>query len=155
MTSSAIDVVKGYQEALWGDPQSETRVETASEMIADDFQLLDEDGNVVMDKATLFAMGELMAGAFDDFEYVSTDFTDSGDDTVLMSGHFEGTHTRDLDLSAMGLGVIPASGKKIVWPDSTVKWTVKDDKIVRSEPAGGSTGMKGFLAPLGVEPPSG
>jgi hypothetical protein len=35
-------------------------------------------------------------------------------DFVIMSGHFEGTHTSDLDLSAMDIGIIPASVKKIV-----------------------------------------
>jgi hypothetical protein len=83
------------------------------------------------------------------------DLTESGEDSALMTGHFEGTHTGDFDLSAMGLGVIPASGKKVVWPDATIKWIVKDDKIVGNENAGGSAGLEGFLAPLGVKPPSG
>lgn len=155
MATSPIDVVKRYHESAWADPQSGTLSEASREWLADDFQSLDEDGNVQMDKATYIAMGEMMFGAFDDLTYVSTDLTESGEDSALMTGHFEGTHTGDFDLSAMGLGVIPASGKKVVWPDSTIRWIVKGDKIVRNENAGGSAGLEGFLAPLGVKPPSG
>lgn len=155
MGASPVDVVKRYHDSAWADPQSGTLSEASREMLDDDFQSLDEDGNVQMDKATFIAMGEMMLGSFDDLNYVRTDLTESGDDSVLMTGHFEGTHTGDFDLSAMGLGVITASGKKIEWPDATVKWIVKDDKIVRNENAGGSAGLEGFLAPLGVKPPSG
>ncbi len=68
-----------------------------------------------------------------------------------MTGHFEGTHTGDLDLSAMGLGVIPASGKKIVWPEASAKLTIEDGKIVRMEPYAGAAGLKAWLAALGIE----
>jgi hypothetical protein len=71
-----------------------------------------------------------------------------------MSGHFEGTHTGDLDLSAIGIGVIPASGKKIVWPEASEKITVEGDKIIRMEPYAGASGMQAWLAALGVELPS-
>jgi hypothetical protein len=155
MATRPIDIVKRYHDSAWADPQSGTLSEASREMLADDFQSLDEDGNVQMDKATYIAMSELMLGSFDDLTYVRTDLTESGDDSALMTGHFEGTHTGDFDLSAMGLGVIPASGKKIVWPDATIKWIVKDDKIVGNENAGGSAGLEGFLAPLGVKPASG
>jgi|GEM_PF-2728094 hypothetical protein len=70
-----------------------------------------------------------------------------------MTGHFEGTHKADLDLSAIGAGVIPASGKKIVWPEVSVKITVEGDQIVREEAYGEGGGMEAFLAPLGVELP--
>lgn len=153
MTNSPTDIVKRYHDSAWADPQSRTVGEASREMLADDFQALDEDGNVLMNKTTYIAMGELMLGAFDDLTYVRIDLSESDEDSALVTGHFEGTHTGDFDLSAMGLGVIPASGKKVVWPDSTIKWIVKDDKIVRNEPAGGSAGLEGFLAPLGVDPP--
>jgi hypothetical protein len=55
-------------------------------------------------------MGQLLAASFEDFKWVLRDLREA-DDGVLMSGHFEGMHTGDLDLSAMGAGVITASGK--------------------------------------------
>jgi hypothetical protein len=65
-----------------------------------------------------------------------------------MTGHFEGTFKADLDLSALGAGVIPASGKKIVWPEVNVKVTVEGDKIVREEPYGEGGGIEAFVAGL-------
>ena len=70
-----------------------------------------------------------------------------------MTSHFQGKHTTDLDLSAMGMGVIPASGKEIVWPNESTKVMVKGDQIVREEAYGEGGGMEAFLAPLGVELP--
>ncbi len=67
-----------------------------------------------------------------------------------MQGHFEGTHTGDLDMSPLGVGVIPASGKHIVWPDADVKITVEGGKIVQEEPHGDYRGLAAFLEPLGV-----
>lgn len=66
-------------------------------------------------------MGQMLFTAFKDFNWVRSDLRQEGD-SVIMSGHFEGTHTGDLDLSAMGAGVIPASGKMIVWPETSVEY---------------------------------
>jgi hypothetical protein len=54
----------------------------------------------------------------------------------------------------MGLGVIPASGKKIVWPEDTTAFEIQGDKIVSNRPYGDSAGIESFLAALGVKPPS-
>jgi hypothetical protein len=48
----------------------------------------------------------------------------------------------------LGAGVIPASGKKIVWPEVNVKVTVEGDKIVREEPYGEGGGIEAFVAGL-------
>ena len=74
------------------------------------------------------------------------------DDAVLLTFHFEGTHTGDFDLSGMGLGVIPASGKRIVTPEAKSWFMVEGDKIVGTQPISG--GMEDILAELGVTPPS-
>jgi predicted ester cyclase len=115
--------------------------------------MLDKDGSFVMNKEMLLA-GMLQANhAFSDYGFVLNDVSEAGD-FVIMSGHFEGTHTGDLDLSAMGIGVIPASGKKVVWPEASAKITLEGDKIIRMEPYAGASGMRAWLAALGVEPPS-
>ena len=82
-----------------------------------------------------------------------TTLQDEGD-FIIMTGHFEGTHTADLDLSAMGLGIVPASGKKIVWSEASAKLSVEGDQIVRMAPYAGAAGLKAFLATLGVELPT-
>lgn len=150
--TSKLEVVRNYLDAAWSNPPS-SNVEASMATYSDDFANLDEDGKVLMDKEAYIGMGRLMFSAFDDFRWVLGDLRED-DDGVIMSGHFEGTHTGDLDLSAMGIGVIPASGKKIVWPEATIKWRVRGDKIISLQPYGGASGLEGFLAPLGVNPPS-
>jgi hypothetical protein len=87
------------------------------------------------------------------FKAVYSDLREEGD-SVIVSYHFEGTHTGDFDLSAIGLGVIPASGKKIIWPEASSYFKIEGDKIVSIKPYGDSGGMESFLAPLGVTLPS-
>jgi hypothetical protein len=69
--------------------------------------------------------------------------------------HFEGVFDKDLDMSAMGLGIIPATGKKIVWPDDTAVFKAQVDKIVSIKPYGDSGGIENFLAALGIKMPAG
>ena len=150
--TSKLEVVSNFLEESWSDPPA-SNLEVSMATYSDDFVNLDEDGNVLMDKEAYIDMGQLMFASFADFRWVLSDLREE-DDGVIMSGHFEGTHTGDLDLSALGAGVIPASGKKIVWPEAIVKWRVRGDKIVSIQPYGGSGGLEGFLAPLGVNLPS-
>ena len=102
--------------------------------LSDDFQNFDKDGNVALTKEGILSMGRMMQASFTEYGFVLSDLREE-DDFVIMSGHFEGTHTADLDLSAMGLGILPASGKKIVWPDASAKLTFAGDKIIRLEPS--------------------
>ena len=75
--------------------------------------------------------------------------------TALLSfTHKEGPDDQWLYLPAFRrLKRIPASGKKIVWPEASAKLTVEGDKIVRMEPYAGAAGLSAFLAALGLEPP--
>jgi predicted ester cyclase len=82
---------------------------------SDDFQFTDALGNPPQDKDTFIAGGQPVRLAFPDLAYVIDNIREDGDDVVVAS-HFSGTFTNDLDLSAMGLGVIRATGKAIVWP---------------------------------------
>jgi predicted ester cyclase len=137
--TSKLDIIKA-----WTDTNS---IEASATYMADNFQSVDNDGNVLMDKAAYIGMGTMLYASFEGFRFVRTDLREESD-SVIMTGHFEGTHVADLDLSAMDVGVFPASGKKIVWPEASVKFTLADDKIVREEPYGESGGMEAFLAPL-------
>jgi predicted ester cyclase len=107
----------------------------------------------VLDRESYIGMGHMLLASLPDFKFVRTDLRQE-DDLVIMTAHFEGTPTGDLDLSAIGAGVIPASGKKIVWPEVSVKITVEGDKLVREEAYGEGGGMEAFLAPLMAGPPS-
>jgi hypothetical protein len=115
----------------------------------DDFQFTNELGDPPNDKNTVLMMGELMQSALPDISTVIEDYREEGDSVVLTS-HWEGTFSNDFDLSAMGLGVIPATGKAIVFPTSTVRITFDGDKICAlHDPATGpESGMAGFLKAL-------
>ena len=149
---SKLDVYKAYYQASWADPPS-SNVEAIKTYMSDDFQNLDKDGNVLMNKEAFTGLVQLLFTAFKDFKYVRSDLHEEGD-SVIVSGHFEGTHTGDLDLSAMGMGVVPASGKYIVWPDAMTEFKIEDAKIASNGPYGDSGGLEAFLAPLGVKAPS-
>jgi predicted ester cyclase len=151
--TSKVDVVRRYIEAGYTNPPASI-IETSKKYLSDDYQSLDKDGNVVMNKEAYIGMSKMLLSAFSDFKWMLKDLRQEGD-SVIMSGHFEGAHTSDLDLSAMGMGVIPTSGKKIVWPEAIVEWKVEGDKILSQKPYGGASGLEAFLAPLGVKLPSG
>ena len=149
--TSKVDVIKAYYDSAWVNPPQST-IEAVTTYFSEDFQSLDKAGNVVMNREMLMGMTQLLLAAFKDFKAVYSDLHEE-EDGVRMQFHFEGTQTGDLDLSAMGLGVVPGSGNKIVWPEATTKFIVKDDKIVAEREISG--GMEWFLAPLGVKLPAG
>lgn len=148
--SSKSDVIRAYYDAALSNPPASI-LKAAEKYFSDDFQSLDKDGNVVMNKETFLGITQLLVVAFPDFKAVYSDVYQEGDN-VISKFHFEGTHTGDFDMAAMGMGVIPASGKKIVWPEAKTKWKVEGGKIVGEEPISG--GMDWFLAPLGIKLPS-
>ena len=146
--TSKLDVVKAYADA------AAISGGAIAVYLADDFHTIDKEGNVVLTKERFVGIGKMMLGSFPDFAFVTTSIHEEGG-YVIFTGHNEGTHMSDLDLSSMGVGVVPASGKKIVWPEASMKLTVEGDKIVKMEPYGGAAGLQGFLSALGVELPSG
>jgi len=149
MTSKS-DVVRAYFDSAWTNPPSSV-IQAAEKYMSDDFQSLDKDGNLTMNKEMFMGMTRLLLAAFKDFKSQYSHLHEE-DDGVVVHYHFEGTQTGDFDLSAMGLGVIPASGKRIVWPEATSKWKVEGGQIVSELAISG--GMEWFLSPLGVELPS-
>jgi predicted ester cyclase len=145
--TTKVDILKAWNAADNDNPQSND----AESYLADDFQNLDKDGNVVLDRAAYVGMGQLIRASFNDFKSVFSNFREESDG-VVANFHFEGTFTGDVDLSAMGLGIIPANGKKIVWSEASAKFMIEDDKIVSIQEITG--GMAWFLAPLGIKLPS-
>lgn len=64
------------------------------------------------------------------------------------------THSGDLDLTALDMGYIPATGKSIATPQTTDRVTFKGHKVVNIhlDVAGGG-GIPGMLAQAGVKMP--
>lgn len=120
-------------------------------LYTDDFQSTNSMGQPPLDKNTWLGMEALLTGSFPDLEFVVEELAEDGDG-VQLAGYFTGTFTNDLDLSVMGIGVIPASGEKINWPTNHNLITFDGDKIVQWHglDTGPDAGFSGFLKALGV-----
>ncbi len=117
--------------------------------LTDDFQNLDIDGNVQMNRETYIRFFKRVQDSFPDFSMEVSDVHEEGD-SVILRYRFEGTFTDDLDFSAVGLGVIPASGKKIIWPEATVEFKFAGDQIASIQVADEAAGGGAFLGAIGV-----
>jgi hypothetical protein len=151
--SKNLDYLKAYFDKVQADGlDPEYSSKWTETHFSDDFQLLDENGKPTMDKATYLGFSRTLLSSFKDMKFVVDDISENSEG-VKVTNHWEGTFSGDLDLSAMGMGVIHANGKKIVWPESTGIWKV-DGELVKSiqNTAGGSVAE--FFAPLGVQIPS-
>jgi predicted ester cyclase len=148
--TSKIEVMEKWHEESWANPPSSV-VQATEKFFSDDFKSLDKDGNVISGKAEFVASNKQLMEAFKDFKGVVHDISEEGD-SVILTFHFEGTHTGDFDLSAMGLGVIPATGKKVVTPESKTRFMIEGDQIVSSQPISG--GFEYLLAGIGAIPSS-
>ena len=144
------DVIRLWHEEAYANPPS-SLAEAAEKYFSDDYQGLDKDGNVITDKAAFVGMSHLVITAFSDLRAVVHDISEEGG-SVILTFHFEGTHTGDFDLSAMGLGVIPATGKRVVTPEAKSRFMVEGDQVVASQPISG--GFEDLLAGIGALPPS-
>jgi len=146
-----LDLYKAYYDASWTNPPA-SFVEAGMQYLADDFRQIDADGKVTGDRAAWIGMGQMLMAAFSDIKSVISDMQEV-EDGVIVTNHFEGTHTGDLDLSMLGAGVVKASGKYIVWSETTNKFMIEGDKITGIKTiAGGGTAK--FLETLGVKMPS-
>jgi predicted ester cyclase len=128
----------------------DTPPEEQSEYLTDDYQFVDSVGSPPMDKEAWFGMGELMQASIPDIDFIIDEIHQEGED-VILTGHFTGTFKNDLDLSAMNMGVIPATGKAIDIPGGTSRISFTGDKISKNHnlDTGPNAGMAGFLAAFG------
>lgn len=75
-------------------------------------------------------------------------------DVIHFTVGVTGTHQGDLDLSEMGMGVIPATGKSIRLPQEELTVRVVDGKVTSMSTSGHPQGgMAGMLGQLGIEMP--
>ena len=126
----------------------DTAPEAQREYLTDDYQATDSVGSPAFGKEAWFAMGELMRASIPDLDFTIDEIRQEGED-VIFSGHFTGTFQNDLDLSAMNMGVIPATGKAINIP-GTGRVSFSGDKISKLQDlaTGPDAGLAGLLAAL-------
>jgi predicted ester cyclase len=143
-----VDKVEIVRKAMNFD----TSPEEGMSYYADNFQWTDSVGSPPFDKQTWFGMDEIMRTSFPDISYEIEELRQDGED-VVVKGHFEGTFEKDLDLSAINMGVIPATGKKVIFPYDTSRVSFDaDNKIVANHnlDTGPDAGMAGFMKALGA-----
>ena len=118
--------------------------------LSDDFQWTTEVAGPSMDKDSWLTMSRLMESAFPDLSYVFEDIRERGE-CLEVTGRFAGTFTNDFDLSAMGMGIIPATGASVDFPSSTARVCFDGDRIVEVHQlgTGPDAGMAGFFNVLG------
>ena len=122
------------------------------DLLADDFQSTDSIGSPPLDKAGWQGRADMLRASLPDIKYVIEDIQEDGED-VKVVGYFSGTFANDLDASAMGKGVIPATGKKVDFPQSHGRISFKGDKILRTHTTdtGPDAGLPGFIKALSAE----
>jgi predicted ester cyclase len=91
--------------------------------------------------------------AFPDFRF-NFDIVEEEGDQVWVSTFMEGTHTGDWDLSFMGVGVVPATGRTVSTGESVTLGIVNDEGKIESFEVveqGEDAGMGAVLQQLGIE----
>ena len=127
-------------------------VEQNAKYLSDDFQGTDSVGGPAFDKAGWVGMGQMFKGSLPDIKVAIDDIHEEGD-SVMVTGRIMGTFTNDFDLSAMGMGVIPASGKMVEFPASTTRVSFNGDKVSRfhNTETGAEAGLPGMMKALGAD----
>ena len=127
--------------------------ENAKTMLADDFQFSGPIPEPI-NKETWLGMSASLKTAFPDLDYHFKVIGTQGD-VVRATSQLSGTHSGSLDLTAMNMGVIPATGKTFVATREKIRVTVNDNKITSwvVEPTQGA-GVIAILKQLEVEMPA-
>jgi len=125
----------------------------AKTMLADDFQF---SGPVPtpINRDSWLGMSASLKTAFPNLDYHFNVIGAQGD-VVKTTSQLSGTHTDPFDLTAMNMGVIPATDKDFSVKVEKTKVTVKDNKVTSwaVEPTDGA-GLNAILDQLGVKVPT-
>jgi predicted ester cyclase len=145
---SAREIAEAFSNALQaGDFQ------TAASYLADDFQVTGTMRPEPMGAQEWLGMSMALQAGIPDLNY-NFRVLEADETTARVAVRFTGTHTQDLDLSRMGIGVIPATGVAFSAGEETSQGWVEDGKIVALHlNQGPDTGLADMLRQLGVELP--
>ena len=125
----------------------------AKTMLADDFQF---SGPVPtpINRDSWLGMSASLKTAFPNLDYHFNVIGAQGD-IVKTTSQLSGTHTNSFDLTAMNMGVIPATDKDFSVKVEKTKVTVKDNKVTSwaVEQTDGA-GLSAILDQLGVKLPT-
>jgi hypothetical protein len=123
----------------------------AQSSLTDDFQFSGPVPQPISGPAWM-GMSASLKAAFPDLNYQFKIESVDGD-MAHVSAKLKGTHKGNLDLSAMGMGVIPATNKSFAAAQEQGEVTVQDGKVKtwKMNPTEGA-GLMAILGQLGVKP---
>ncbi len=124
----------------------------AAELLSDDFTFAGPVPDPINGAAWL-GLHDRLNDAFPDFSFNLKDVQQVGD-TAQATLQLSGTHSSDLDLSALDMPNVPKTGKSFQLPPESTTVTIEGEKItsVRVAKVDGG-GVMGILSQLGVEAP--
>lgn len=139
-------------QALFNTIQS-GNFEKAKSLLTDDFVFsgpIPKPAN----SAEWLGVSASLKAAFPDLDYQFKIEGVNGN-VVNTIAQLKGTHKGDLDLTALGMGIIPATNKSFVAARERGKATVQGDKVksLANEPVEGA-GLMAILHQLGVKVPA-
>ena len=127
--------------------------EKAQSTLADDFQFSGPVPQPISGQAWM-GMSASLKAAFPDLNYQFKVEGVNGD-TVNISAQLKGTHKGNLDLTAMGMGVIPPTNKTFAATHEKGEASVHDGKVKTwAMKSTEGAGLMAILGQLGVKPPS-
>jgi predicted ester cyclase len=130
-----MDVIKKLSE--YADPAM------SAMYLTDDFTSTDAGGNPPLNKVAWLGMGNMLRASVPDLKFAIEDIAEEGDQ-VKVTGRFTGTFQNDLNLSAMGMGTIPATGRALNFKSTSSVVTFQGDKI-KNWHNEGSLSLQDFL----------
>jgi predicted ester cyclase len=127
-------------------------LDTLADYLADDFQF---SGPVPepMDRDQFLGLMELMWNAFPDIQF-NAQIVSVNRNVLHFTAQLVGTHTGDLDLSSMGMGVIPPTGRPFSMARESGETVFKDGYVISHHlnPTEGA-GLIAILQQLGIRVP--
>ena len=143
---------KATVQALFNAIQG-ANFEKAKSVLTDDFVFSGPVPEPINRQAWL-DMSKNLKTAFPDLDYQFKIESVNGN-TVNISAQLKGMHKGNLDLTSMGMGVIPATNKSFAATREHGKVTVQGDKVksLVNEPTEGA-GLMAILGQLGVKVPA-
>jgi hypothetical protein len=127
--------------------------EKAKSTLANDFQFSGPVPQPISGPAWM-GMSASMKTAFPDLNYQFKIESVDGD-TVNISAELKGTHKGNLDLTALGMGVIPPTNKSFAAAHEHGKVVVQDGKVKTwATNATEGAGVMAILGQLGIKPPA-
>jgi len=134
------EVVQAYAAAI-----ASRDLDAASTYLSEDFQFAGPVPEPI-GKMQYVGLMNLMLAAFPDIDLGITVVGEDGN-VVEVTHQLSGTHTGDLDLTPMGMGVFPASGRSFSMAQEHFEYVIEGDQIVSTftEPIEGA-GLPAIIA---------